>query len=387
MAPIKLGVVGLSVDGEPLPRILYIIRNRLFLTLGWFKNAHLPSLQALADSYTLTAAATSRKESADQVAQEYGIKTFSGADGAAQLAREEDVEMVVIALKTPLHKPTAMQVLEARKPIYLEWPLGNGLQEAIEMADAAKRAGIRTMIGLQARQDPAIRKAKELLEQGKIGKVLSSNFVGYGGSWGAQVPARDAYTLDAPNGATIISIPFGHFVDSLVYLLGDLTSLSAYKATLRRETVIEGTGKTVRATAEDQLIVQGQLESGALVGVHYKGGTAPAGSEGLVWEIEGEEGVITFKAAGVGHVQVRSPFTATQPSNACLAQLISPKLYLNGEQVQLPEDKLGNIGRLYEAFAKDDKGGYNDWDHAVRVHRIVDAVERSCREGKRTRYL
>jgi hypothetical protein len=74
-------------------------------------------------------------------------------------------------------------------------------------------------------------------------------------------------------------------------------------------------------------------------------------------------------------------------SNGCLPQLISPKLYLNGEPVQLPEDKLGNIGRLYEAFAKDDKGGYNDWDHAVRVHRIVDAVERSCREGKRTRYL
>jgi predicted dehydrogenase len=294
--------------------------------------------------------------------------------------------MVVIALKTPLHKPTAMQVLEARKPIYLEWPLGNGLQEAIELAEAARTRGVRTMIGLQARQDPAIRKARDLLGEGTIGKVLSTNFIGYAGSWGASVPQRDAYTLDASTGATITSIPFGHFVDSLVYLLGDLASLSAYKATLRGSTVIEGTGRTVTASAEDQLVVQGQLESGALVAVHYKGGQAPKGSEGLVWEIEGEEGVITFKAAGVGHVQVRSPFTATQPSNACLSQLISPKLYLNGEQVQLPEDKLGNIGRLYEAFAMDDKGGYNDWDHAVRVHRIVDAVERSCREGRRTSY-
>jgi predicted dehydrogenase len=180
----------------------------------------LPCLQALSDSYTLTAAATSRKESADQVAATYDIKTFSGPDAAAQLAKDQDVEMVVIALKTPLHKPVALEVLDARKPTYLEWPLGNGLQEALELGEAAKKAGVRTIIGLQARQDPAIRKAKELLEQGKIGTVLSSNCIGYAGSWGAQVPARDAYTLDASNGATITSIPFGHFVDSLVYLLG-----------------------------------------------------------------------------------------------------------------------------------------------------------------------
>jgi hypothetical protein len=60
---------------------------------------------------------------------------------------------------------------------------------------------------------------------------------------------------------------------------------------------------------------------------------------------------------------------------------------LNGEQVELPEDKLGNVGRLYEAFAKDDKSGYCSWDHAVRNHRILAAIERSIQEGKRQSYL
>lgn len=271
---------------------------------GWFKNAHLPSLQALSDSYTLTAAATSRQESADQVGEYYKIKTFGGPDSAEQLARDEDVDLVVVAIKTPLHKQTAMHAVDAGKSVFLEWPLGNGLEEAIQLADAAKKNGIRTMIGLQARQDPAIRKAKELLDGGKIGKILSTNMIGYGGSWGAQVPQRDAYTLDKKNGTTITSVPFGHFVDALVYLLGDFESLSAYKATTRTQTTIEGTGETVRGTAEDQLVVQGQLKSGALAAVHYKGGQQVPGTEGLVWEIEGEEGIITFKASGVGHIQV-----------------------------------------------------------------------------------
>lgn len=116
---------------------------------------------------------------------------------------------------------------------------------------------------------------------------------------------RDTYLLDETNGATLLSIPFGHFVDALVYLLGDFESLSAYKAKVRTaSTVNVDTGEEIRGTAPDQLVVQGQLESGALASLHYKGGLAPAGSQGLVWEIEGEKGVLIFKADGFGHIQV-----------------------------------------------------------------------------------
>jgi predicted dehydrogenase len=258
----------------------------------------------LGDSYKLTAAATSRQESADEVGKHYSIKSFGGRDSAEQLARDEDVDLVVVAVKAPLHKQVAMPAINAKKAVFMEWPLGNGLKEALELAEAATKNGIRTMIGLQARQDPAIRKAKELLDQNKIGKILSTNLIGYGGSWGAQVQQRNAYTLDEKNGATMLTIPFGHFVDALVYLLGDFSSLSAYKATRRTETTIVETGEKIKGTAPDQLVVQGELTSGALATCHYKGGFQAPGSEGLVWEIEGEDGIITFKAEGVGHVQV-----------------------------------------------------------------------------------
>ncbi|KAJ9117081.1 hypothetical protein QFC24_006540 [Naganishia onofrii] len=295
MSPIKVGVVGLSVD-------------------GWFKNAHLPALQALSNSYTLTAAATSRQESADQVAEHYHIKSFGGSNSAEQLAQDADVNMVVVSVKTPLHKQIAMHAVNAKKAVFVEWPLGIGLQEAIELAEAAKANGIRTMIGLQARQDLAIRKAKQLLDQKKIGNILSTNLIGYGGSWGAQVQQRDAYTLDEKNGTTMITVPFGHFVDALVYLLGEFDSLHAYRATTRTGSTIAETGEKIKSTAPDQLVVQGQLKSGALASVHYKGGAQVPGTEGLVWEIEGDEGIMTFKAAGVGHVQASSPRTNVSPS-------------------------------------------------------------------------
>lgn len=139
---------------------------------GWFKQAHLPALEQLVDSYTLVAAATSRQESADHVAEEYKIKSFGGQDSSEQIARVADVDMVVVSIKTPMHRQIAMPIIKAGKDVYLEWPLGKDLQEAIELAAAARKQGVRTMIGLQARQDLAVRKAKELLDQRKIGKGL-----------------------------------------------------------------------------------------------------------------------------------------------------------------------------------------------------------------------
>jgi len=57
---------------------------------------------------------------------------------------------------------------------------------------------------------------------------------------------------------------------------------------------------------------------------------------------------------------------------------------LNGVPVELPEDTVGNIARAYVQFAKGTEAGvYPDFSHAVRLHELLDAIERSAREGKR----
>ena len=41
------------------------------------------------------------------------------------------------------------------------------------MADLARQKGVRNLVGLQAREAPAIKYLKELVEQGYVGDVLS----------------------------------------------------------------------------------------------------------------------------------------------------------------------------------------------------------------------
>ena len=59
-----------------------------------------------------------------------------------------------------MHKTLALPSLRAGKDMFVEWPLGNGLAEAKEMAALAKEKGIRTMVGLQGHNMPVALKVR-----------------------------------------------------------------------------------------------------------------------------------------------------------------------------------------------------------------------------------
>ena len=66
------------------------------------------------------------------------------------------------------------------------------------------------MVGLQARANPLLLKAKQLVDDGKIGKVMSSTVVGYIALPLDMSPADAAYYLDMNSGGNNFTIHFGH---------------------------------------------------------------------------------------------------------------------------------------------------------------------------------
>ena len=79
----------------------------------------------------------------------------------------------------PQHYDLIRPALEAGKDVFCEWPLARNDKEAEELTALAKEKGVRTMVGLQARQNPSILKAKELVESGKLGKILGTTMFGH----------------------------------------------------------------------------------------------------------------------------------------------------------------------------------------------------------------
>jgi Oxidoreductase family, NAD-binding Rossmann fold len=91
------------------------------------------------------------------------------------LVAHRDIDVVMIAVKVPHHRKLVTAEIAAGKQVYCECPLGNGLAEAIELADLARRGNIHTVIGLQGRTAPANQPSTERLCRLRYGCYSSSN--------------------------------------------------------------------------------------------------------------------------------------------------------------------------------------------------------------------
>src|SRR5437660_6899347 len=233
---------------------------------GWAATAHIPALRAL-PNYEIRALSARSAESARAVGQAFGVSAvFSDHE---QLVAQPDIDVVAVTVKVPHHRELVTAALAAGKAVYCEWPLGRDLDDARAMAAVAADQGVRTVVGLQGRQAPAIGFVQELLGDGYVGEVLSTTMVGLSVP-GGSVVQPNAYMLDRANGANVLSIAVGHSLDILNYVLGEFTDLSAVSDLRRPLITIEETGEQIVKTAADQIAVIGTLRSGATASVHIR---------------------------------------------------------------------------------------------------------------------
>lgn len=85
------------------------------------------------------------------------------------------------------------------------------MSQGQELAALAKDKGVRAVVGLQGRVSPVVLKIKSLLEQGTIGKVLSSSISAAGGTRSRDsVPVGLKYFTERHVGGNMVTIGFGH---------------------------------------------------------------------------------------------------------------------------------------------------------------------------------
>src|SRR3979490_1572355 len=177
---------------------------------GWAATAHIPALRALPD-YEVRALSAHSAESARAAGEAFGIKAVF-ADHE-QLVIQPDIDVVAVTVKVTHHRELVSAALAAGKAVYCEWPLGRDLDGARAMAALAAAKGLRTIVGLQARQAPAIEFVQQLLSDGYVGEVLSTSMVGLSVLGGTLVQPN-AYMLDQRNGANLVTVAFGHSLDT-----------------------------------------------------------------------------------------------------------------------------------------------------------------------------
>jgi predicted dehydrogenase len=350
---------------------------------GWAATAHIPALRAL-PNYEIRALSATNAQSARAAGEAFGVSAvFSNHE---QLVAQEDVDVVAVTVKVPHHRELVSAALAAGKAVYCEWPLGRDLDDAQAMAALAAEKGVRTVVGLQARQAPAIEFVQDLLRDGYVGEVLSTTMIGTSVPGGVVVKPN-AYMLDRTNGANVLTVAVGHCLDTLNYVLGEFADLSAVSDLRRPLITIEGTREQIEKTAPDQIAVIGTLVSGATASVHVREGVA--GGTGFLWEINGTDGTLRVTADAsypeIFPLTVAAAHGRNEPAELAIPVALTQKWpALSG----LEGAPAYNVGRAYAAFAADiDNGTHTvpDFADAVRRHELIAAIERSAATGERVR--
>jgi predicted dehydrogenase len=206
--------------------------------------AHIPALRALSDDYEITGVANTSLESAKAAAQAFDIP--HAFESIEAMAASPHVDVVAVTVKVPYHQEDRRTAIRHGKSVYCEWPLGNGLREAVEMADLARQYKTLAVIGTQAVASPDVAHVAKLVTDGHIGQVLASTYVGSGVVWGDEISEDEAYAVDSAHGVTLLSVIGGHALSAVQSALGKIADVSALLEQRRQTVKVIETGRRSR---------------------------------------------------------------------------------------------------------------------------------------------
>ncbi len=342
---------------------------------GWGANAHVPALKALPD-FELKAVCTAHEDTAKASAAAFGAElAFHNID---DMAAHPDIDLIVVCVRVPVHHQLVMAGLRAGKAVFCEWPLGANLAEAQEMAGLARERSLRTLVGLQARSDPALMYARDLIQQGHIGEVLTANLSIITQAQLERGPGR-IWQGERKNGANTLTIAGGHGIDALCFVLGEFAEVSARVTTRIKEWRHADSGQPFAVDAPDSVTVAGRLESGAEVAIQVA--AVPVNPSGTRLEIYGREGALVV-TAGSANIGPNRLFGAGVRET--MSEMPAPDKYRlapEGTPSGPPRNVAQGYARLADAWRSGEAVG-PDFDLAVKRHALLEAFERSSREGR-----
>lgn len=259
----------------------------------------------------ITHVCTSRLESARKGADQVGA-THAVTD-YRQITENPEIDIVHICTPNNLHKDALLSAIANQKHIYCDKPLVVNMAEAEEIRTALQGYRGTAQMTLQNRFFPASIRARQLIDEGRIGQVLEFRACYlHAGSADPKAPLK--WKLSAEAGGGVIADLASHVLDLVHYLLGDYESICAQTHIAYPERPVDGQpGKMAKVDAEDNVMLLARLKSGAL-GQISASKIATGIEDEMRFEIHGSKGALRFNGMDPHHLEFYDASAAGAPT-------------------------------------------------------------------------
>jgi myo-inositol 2-dehydrogenase/D-chiro-inositol 1-dehydrogenase len=286
-----------------------------------------------------------------------------------EIVNRKDVDVIDVAVPNALHGPIAIAAAKAGKIVLCEKPLATSLAEAESMTQAI--GSLPNLVWFNYRRVPAVAFAKQLIQEGKIGRTYHyrAQYLNQSGNDPSKASGWRYKHSEAGSGAA--GDLLSHSIDLALYLNGPITELTAMTHTFAE-------GRDV----DDAALLLARFANGSI-------GSFEVSRYGVgcqnrnAFEINGSQGMLGFSLEDMNRLDF---YDATEdPSlRGCKTIMVTGTNHPYWETFWKPAHALGyehpfiaTLGDFLLAMARKETFHVNFQD-ALEVQRVLDAVERSA---------
>ena len=244
------------------------------------------------------------KQLAEDSAAQLGWQ--DATDDWRRITQSDDIDLVDIVTPNNAHAEIAIDAAQHGKHVFCEKPLADNAADARKMVEAVRSAGCVHAISFVYRLWPAVAFAKQLIDAGRIGKVLQfqARFL-HEFALDPRTPLTWRLDADKAGSGSIGDIG-SHVIDMARHLVGEIVGVSARMRTFIDQRPVPsdlGAGFATEVSADSSEYGTVRVDDAALLMVEFEDGTlgsietnwmAAGNNNGLSFEISGERGAIRF---------------------------------------------------------------------------------------------
>ena len=265
---------------------------------GFARTTQIPGFRACAQA-RIVAIASGHRENAERVAREFGIPHVE--DDWRGVVSRPDVQLVSIVTPPVFHREMALAAFDAGKAVLCEKPMAMTADETAEMAARARQTKLFAHLDHELRFVPARRRLRELIADGRIGRIRHAKFT-FRSDFRASAQRPWDWWSDARAGGGVLGAIGSHAVDTLRWLLDtEVAEVDARLMTHVSERPFGEAGELRRVTTDDEANLLLGFRDG-----HLTEGTTAAVSLSVVEpgepihrvEVFGSEGALRVEESG-----------------------------------------------------------------------------------------
>ncbi len=268
---------------------------------GFMGRAHSNAYKRLNDFFpvehrpVLKVASARNPEKAKAFADNWGYERVE--TDWKKVVTADDVDLIDVCTPNHMHRDIVLAAAEAGKMICCEKPLAMNVGEAEEMVNAVQKAGVMNMVWYNYRRVPAISLAKQISDEGRIGKAFHYRAT-YLQDWtiSEDVPQGGAGTwrLDVDvAGSGVTGDLLAHSIDTAMWLNGPITRVTASTKTFVKERMHADSGQVQPVGIDDACMFLADFTNGSM-GTFESSRYARGRKNYNTFELNGADGSVFF---------------------------------------------------------------------------------------------